>query len=506
MLVILILIFSLGQLYFYTNVAEVRFLTDLKSKYITQDILPPRFCKDCNVLLISLDTLRAKSLPCYGYEQNTAPNLCALASKSFFFKNAYSQTAYTLDSHFSIFTSLYPLSHRMITPFVSNLSEDIVTIPQILKLENYQTLFLGVTEDHNLPLNRGLGRGFDKTVASQNPDQWIEGLKTIDLDKKFFAFLHTYAVHEPYIPQKENISRFYPGGVREYISWNDLFDKTYDRLSDLHPERFIASDGAKLKKNDTEKWFDSYQKKFSNNFDQHQEVYRAEMDNYWDTFKDIPADRKSDYIHALYATRIYELDLGMKRLFDFLRSKELLDKTIIVITADHGEEFYEHQGWLHCCKLYEEAIRVPLIIYVPGSKPQVIENLAQGIDIYPTVLNLLGVKIPNQAKGINLLSSNKNKYVISEQLIDEKQAIISRDGFKYIKSKNSDTGELYDLKNDSDEKINLFSVNPQKAKTLENQMKDVLERQKIYKQINNQPLPTWVDEEQRKKLIETGYF
>src|SRR3989344_6085507 len=108
-------------------------------KKFSKRILPEGICKDCNVILISLDTLRAKSLPCYGYEKNTAPNLCEFAKKSFLFTNSYSQSAYTLDSHFSIFTSLLPSSHGMTTLFVNTLNEKVQTITQILRNSGYKT-------------------------------------------------------------------------------------------------------------------------------------------------------------------------------------------------------------------------------------------------------------------------------------------------------------------------------------------------------------------------------
>ncbi len=203
----------------------------------TQDILPKGFCKDCNVILISLDTLRAKSLPFYGYDKNTSPNLFDFANKSFLFKNTYSQSAYTLDSHFSIFTSLYASSHKMTVPFVSNLSESIITLPQIFKQNGYETYYLGVTKDFNLPLNKGLGRGFDHEILTYDPDGWIKGLKIQNLaSKKFFAFLHTYRVHEPYIPKKENISKFYSGELKTYISSNELNLKSLENVKLLIKE------------------------------------------------------------------------------------------------------------------------------------------------------------------------------------------------------------------------------------------------------------------------------
>jgi len=120
------------------------------------------FCKDCNVLLISLDTLSANHLPCYGYERDTAPNLCKFANKNIFFTNSFAPSHFTLTSHFSIFTSLYPSTHRVLENLVDELNPKYMTLVQILKKYGYTTHFFGGTKNINLPLDKGLERGFSE--------------------------------------------------------------------------------------------------------------------------------------------------------------------------------------------------------------------------------------------------------------------------------------------------------------------------------------------------------
>lgn len=483
---IFIVIFSIWQYFFIKNTFDI----DLLAK----EILPGGFCKNCNVILISLDTLRAKSLPCYGYEKNTAPNLCEFASKSFLFKNAYSPASKTLDSHFSIFTSLYPSSHQMNIPFVSNLSDEIKTLTQVLKENGYRTLFSGPQSDPNLPLKRGLGKDFDFISYSSDPDGWIGNLSQSDLrGKKFFAFLHTYEVHEPYLPEKDNISNFYNSNIKEYITWDQLrkkVDQTVKVESYNYCNKFLS------------------QSEFGNCYrEQFDKYYESKMKTYWDTFKDMDVKIKKEFVQALYETKIYELDQKLARFFEFLRENDLLSKSIVIITADHGEEFNEHGGWVHSSTLYNEVIKVPLIVYMPNSKPRIVENLTNLIDIYPSILGLIGIPEPQNISGINLFSKKDRKYVLAEHAADNRQAIISKK-WKLItnKSRGLNSVELYNIENDADEKLNLANDNPGIVVRLDNEMQKIKSNLPKFKVSSLQLFPTWINEEQRKKLIETGYF
>lgn len=170
-------------------------------------------CKDCNVILISLDQVRAKSLPCFGHSQNTMPGLCAFAEKSYVFTNAYVTAARTHDSHFSMMTSLYPETHIMNLPYSSILPDGIPTLAESLKGLGYQTYYFGVTKDPHLPLDRGMERGFTSIYEADDPKSWIATLEALALEpgklqKKSFFFMHTYMAHEPYMPDEKNAFPF----------------------------------------------------------------------------------------------------------------------------------------------------------------------------------------------------------------------------------------------------------------------------------------------------------
>lgn len=166
----------------------------------------PPLCDKCNVVLISIDTLSALHLPCYGYQRNTAPNLCAYADKNILFLNSYSQSPITIDSHFSIFTSLYPHTHKMTDIVGDSINENYLTLAEIFRMEGYQTIYHGPTIDPHLPLNRGIERGFD--IIGRHPnknfnDNWKNVYQRLieNTAQKIpsFFFLHTYAVHYPYL-------------------------------------------------------------------------------------------------------------------------------------------------------------------------------------------------------------------------------------------------------------------------------------------------------------------
>ncbi len=309
-----------------------------------KDILPKGICKDCNVILITLDTLRAKSLPCYGYDKNTAPNLCEFAKKSYFFQNAYSQNSSTIDSTFSIFTSLYPSSHKMTIPFLSNLSDEIITMPQIFKQNGYETLYIGDSLNPHLPLDKGISRGFDKFIFDSSLAEWATIIKeNFGISKKrSFIFFYNNSVHEPYFPLKENISKFYDGSAKQLIGWSDWREKTRKKIrlfnSILYCKQFFG-------KKDNEEC----------NIKEYDKYYQSQSDIYWDRFEDMDIEEKKKLVLALYEAEIFELDLKLGFLFKALDDEKVLDNTIVIITSQHGEEFYEHKNWTHACKITSQS-------------------------------------------------------------------------------------------------------------------------------------------------------
>jgi arylsulfatase A-like enzyme len=170
-------------------------------------------------------------------------------------------------------------------------------------------------------------------------------------------------------------------------------------------------------------------------------------------------------ISAMYDAEIRYSDGVLKELFSSLQKRQLLDNAVVIITADHGEEIGDHGGLLHGGTLYEELIKVPLIIWQSGEKTGRIEDHpVSTIDIAPTILRAAGLQIPKYMSGRDLLA-------IDNWPSEEEPATFVQYGrtryairtvhWKLIHNQNPLTQELYDMKNDPDERVNLINTEPE---------------------------------------------
>ncbi|MDO8549939.1 MAG: sulfatase [Ignavibacteria bacterium] len=335
-------------------------------------------CPNCNVILVSLDTLSALHLPCYGYERNTAPNLCKFAKDNIMFLNSYSQSPITLDSHFSIFTSLYPHTHKMTEILKDPLSEKYITLPQIFRANGYQTIYNGFINDDHLPLNRGIERGFNviqKGTINSWDDAFTQFIKNNKENKPTFLLLHTYAVHEPYLlghqlkhlftdlPEDPNVPltdaefqqvspEFFSHVIKSIL--NENFLKT-----DLDKETAKRLKAAKSIE-EQERIFNSFSYRI-----RYICFITWQLANLSQTNKN-----QAEYIKALYDESIHDMDQKLSKLFELVSNPKLSKNTILIITADHGQEFMEHGHYYHSNNLFQASTRVPLIIHIPGVKPK----------------------------------------------------------------------------------------------------------------------------------------
>ena len=376
-------------------------------------------CSDCNVILISLDDLRSDHISSYGYFRNTTPNIDRLVKESILFENAFSQASWTIPSHASLFTSKYPIKIHMLSED-DKLNESELTISKILKNNGYKTF--GLINVFQLNSTYGFNQGFDvyEELNENNTNKtlpiifdWLEN----NTNEKFFSFIHFYSIHLPY-------------GQPPY---DNLFDPTYKGFVDN-----IS--------------FESLIKDKSN-------IYLWNY-TYFDKTKNLTLklnDRDIQHIIAHYDGGILYTDSILSKIFDKLKELELYNNTIIIIFSDHGENLMEHNYLQHGDTLYDEAIHVPIIIYVPNStlKGIRIKSQVQLIDVVPTILNLLDISIPRQAEGkslIPLISGRQekdfDKYVFSEDA--DYDISIRTPNWKLIKNADNSM-ELYDLKNDPKE-------------------------------------------------------
>jgi arylsulfatase A-like enzyme len=369
-------------------------------------------CLGCSVILISIDTLRADHLGCYGYPRETSPNIDRLAAESVVFRNAIAQAPSTVRSHASILTSLFNFQHQARFSPMTPLPDEAVTITEVLSQQGYQTAaFTGSGQTHP---EYGLGQGFDLYddrdqrkfgEAVEDAIDWLEA----EPRGKFFLFLHTYEVHSPYTPAQEHLDLFPPepeSSLPEQIS--------VDLLQQMRREFFGR-------------------------------VYFS------------PADVRQ--VIRSYDAEIRSVDEGLGRLLDYLRARRELDDLLIVFTADHGEEFGEH-GTLgrHSHALYDEILRVPLVIKLPRGAfaSRSVWTQVRSIDIAPTITDVLAIDAPPSFQGVSLVDraagrSRESLIAISERGRDKPEIAVRTERWKLYDDK------LFDLLADPGQETDVSS-------------------------------------------------
>lgn len=436
---------------------------------IVRIVDPKPQCKDCNIILISLDTLNANHLPCYGYRRDTAPNLCKFAKQNIMAKNMFSNSNYTLPSHVSIFTGLFPSQHKVNAPNVDVLSRSIPFLPEILEQNGYKTYVRMSVNDPYLPIDKVFYRGINRIRNAEFPLNWkadIEDMRKNNLTgKKTFLFLHTYWTHSPYIPNEKSKPYFGNDGIDVPLpkTWDELSVCSSQYLSYL--KKSLKKDlddgfyGNGKSKGIAQEMYDDLSKRPINDtsfclIDKYKPLQMFEQ-YYGSQFSKLKGDQVR-HVANLYDSKIKELDTYLQEVFDQIMNTELKKNTIVIITSDHGEEFGEHGQFLHGGTLYDDAIKVPLIMYIPGQKEKMLNQLAQSVDIMPTLLNIIGIKQDSYMAGIDLFDYNFDKKVIAENFLNN-MAIIRNDLWKLFVKNEEDVNvpyALYNMKNDPQEKNN----------------------------------------------------
>jgi arylsulfatase A-like enzyme len=392
-------------------------------------------CKDCNVILISIDNLRADHLPCYGYDKNTAPAICKFAKEEVLFENAYSSAPWTFSSHFSMMTGVYPkkMSELLIT---SNaiLDDSYDTLAEKLKREGYQTQ--AFTGGGYVSGKLGFSQGFDSYDERggfiRNNKSIISFIKN-NTDKKFFLFLHDFQVHAPYDPPKQIKLKFFEGEVPQRCV-NETFKDVNQFQMLKNPMLGVNSN---LKTNPTTK---------KNNSSCASEA------------------RGLEYAISQYDADIYAVDITLGEILESVKQAGLLDKTIIIITADHGEGFGEHDLFFHGNSLYNELIHVPFIIHIPHVNSDRINTNVEIVGIIPSIMEVLGLKKPEGLDGLSFVpvieGAKYSKMILS--FMDKKASEINQNSVKGIltmplNNKTKGFKEVYDLSKDPREKNNIIN-------------------------------------------------
>ena len=309
-----------------------------------------------SVILISIDTLRADRLGCYGSPAPTSPTVDRFREGAVLFKWAIAQAPSTLPSHATMLTSLLPEHHGAFFARRAPLPASIPTLATVLKAVGYRTA--AFTGGGQIAPEFGLDRGFEIYGVNQGGADFqaaVEaGLEWLARDRQrpSFLFLHTYEVHHPYEPDLDLLAIFdngYEGQLPPWVSKEDL-----------------------------------------------ERINRGE----------IAIDRSDlDHIIAAYDAEIRSVDEAFAVLLAGLEELGLAEDTLVIFTSDHGEELGEHGvvGW-HSHTLYDELLRVPLVIRFPGGRHAGTTVGAQVrlLDLAPTVLGEIGLEVPAGFEGVDL--------------------------------------------------------------------------------------------------------
>lgn len=290
-----------------------------------------------NIILISIDTLRADRLQCYNPQAQPTRALDQLARQGVLFEEAFSNSAWTLPGHGAMLAGVQPTALGLFK-VTDRLGSHALTIPEVLREYGYRTA--AIVSYILLDRVYGFDQGFDSFdyADEQKADEVVDkAIAYLDRRRggKYFLFLHFYDPHWPYEPSPESAKVVWPRNVpralRELINTTD-FAKFAVKVIAGSPMTYHRDYCRRIENDDCQKLY-------------------------------------LDYCRAMYDGEIRDVDQQLERLLRFLVNRGLDKDTIVVVTSDHGEEFVEHGLLGHGLTLYDEAIHVPLLVCAPGWLP-----------------------------------------------------------------------------------------------------------------------------------------
>ena len=382
-----------------------------------------------NVILLTIDTLRKDVLGCYGNEDKLTPFIDSLQDKCIKFTNAQSTGPYTQASFPGILTSSYYLEYGK----QKKCSPKRTLISEVLNKSGITTA--GFHSNPYLCDYFGWNRGWDvfydsmqDEVSDKIPyikgdginhkvDQWLSSYTKNDNYRPFFLWTHYMDIHEPYVPAKEYLDKVDPP-----------IDLSEDEMLNLFKEVILK--------------------------------------------RDISNQKIVKLLKKLYDAEVRETDDYVKEYFKILEKYDILKDSVVIITADHGDEFGEHGGLSHDGKMYSEIINIPLFIYSNSNnhtQSEACDKLVSHIDISPTIIYLFGLEPLKAFKGHSLfpLENYPQKGIYGEAIgktsshekeTDKPIYFYQEDDLKIIYREDDQSWEMYDLNRDPQELNNLINT------------------------------------------------
>ena len=422
-------------------------------------------------MLVTIDALRADHLGVYGYPRPTSPHIDAFARESIVVEEAIAQAPYTKASIASLMTGLYPTAHKTFTTAANIvdtmdgtvdgvrgatdvLPESVTTLAEALKARGYETIAL--TTNPFLIRDFGFAQGFDRFefISADGfaaaADVLAHTLHVIEgQEEPLFVWVHLMEPHSPYSPAVP-------------------FERELPLLSPPRPipppfaiPDYLAPGGS----------------------------------------------RDARYYETLYDREIRNVDAAFGSFVDALREKPAWPGTVLVLTSDHGEEFFEHGGLEHNRTLYDELVRVPLIMRVPGLGSRRVSSQAQLIDLMPTIVAMAGGGAVPGIHGHDLRPVLHGEVSLEEpaytEIVGHQYAVRTRE-WKFVAGPGQER-ELYALTRDPAEHHNLAPIHPRQVAAMEH----VLERMvasaiKAGERFTGARAP--VDPATRRRLEALGYL
>jgi len=419
-----------------------------------------------NILLVVVDTVRADHTAIENYAKDITPGLKAYLMKDgISFRKAFSNAPWTLPSIASLLTSQYPsrinMNHK-----TSVLESGFITIAEQLKEEGYFTG--GIVSHIFVKAKFGLGQGFDiydeNNVSEDSnnlfhvssPGVTDRAIKFIKKNKnrKFFLFLHYFDPHYSYIDHDHS------------MSYSGIFSPD---VPEFKKAKIIQFGG--YKKEDV------------------------------------------DYLRYCYDTEIKFTDKHLKRVIEELKKNQIYDNTLIVFTSDHGDEFAERDSLGHGQSVYNELIKIPLVVKLPvqtvKSNVKWSDLLISNLDIFPTITGLLNINTIQKIQGSNIFSKKLEKRMIFCEVNEEKYGqlknktcVISGD-WKLVKDLVTEEYQLFNITNDPGERENLLKTENRIATNLKLKLGKWIKTNRKQK-FNGKKVS--LTEEELKKLKQLQYF
>jgi uncharacterized protein (TIRG00374 family) len=389
-----------------------------------------------NVLLIVVDTLRADALPSYGYAKGSTPHLDAFAEEAIRFDQAFTNSSWTRPSFASILTGRFASSHNVMSK-ADALSDELVTLPEALQGSGYETA--GFVTNYNIAPFFNFHQGFHHY-------EYLEPDYVLGADDTASKLLLVQSLRRVV----EKIRGAQPG-----LAYQDAetVNRTVLQWLDRGPSAPFFLMAA---------YMDPHDPYFAH-------PYQGE--GYSRAANQQPDPAHAPRMRALYDGEITYWDAHFGQLVAELKERGLYDDLTILVTSDHGEEFMEHGGFWHGTTLYDEQVRVPFFLKLPGGDRggSVVRHWVQSVDIMPSLLTMNGVPVPEGVQGGDIFKGTSDVYAEESHegnQLESLRTLHEGDALKLITANPGNPRglpprELFDMARDPGEQENLSLDHPQ---------------------------------------------